>query len=114
GGNMVACEQYLDMLTNRTFRHTLLVRAPRANAIRRALTVDSFRNQHVSALLRPVKPAPQATGSPQPIIYGSYVDGENRRINVDKPHAKVMFDRLLAACPYAVPFEELVNAVAAF
>ncbi len=116
GGSMVACEQYLDLLTNRTFRHTLLVQTRRANAIRRALTVDSFRNQHISALLKPVNPAPvpQPTRSPQPVIYGTYVDVENHRITVDKPHAKAMFDRLVAACPYAVPFEELVSGVAAF
>lgn len=106
GGNMVACEQYLDLLTNRAFRQTLLVRAGRAASIKRALTADSFRGQHVSVLLRPVAPAPAAAGS--------YVDVENHRIDVHQPHAKALFDRLVAVSPYAAPFEELVGAVAAF
>lgn len=116
GGNLVACEQYLDLLTNRAFRQTLLVHAGRSAAIRRALTADSFRSQHVSVLLRPASPAPgpQAGKSPQPVIHGTYVDVENRRIDVHQPHAKALFDRLVAASPYAVSFEELVNGVAAF
>lgn len=116
GGNMLACEQYVDLLTNRAFRQTLLVSTRRAHAIRRALTADNFRNQHISVLLRPVAPAPgpQAGTGPQPVVHGSYVDVENRRIDVHQPHAKALFDRLVAASPYAVPFEELVGGVAAF
>jgi SAM-dependent methyltransferase len=109
GGNMVACEQYLDLLANRAFRQSLLVHAGRSAGIRRALTADSFRNQHISALLKPAGPAP----APQAGILASYVDAENRRIDVEKPHAKALFDRLVAASPYAVPFEELVNEAAA-
>jgi len=116
GGNMVACEQYLDLLTNRAFRQTLLVQAGRSASIRRALTADSFRNQHISVLLRPVPAAsgPVAGKSPQPAPQGSYVDVENRRLDVDQPQAKALFDHLVAASPYAVPFEELVGGVAAF
>lgn len=114
GGNLLACEQYLDLLTNRAFRQTLLVQAGRSASIRRALTADSFRDQHISVLLRPASPpAPRAGASPQPVVHGSYVDLENRRIDVNQPHAKTLFDRLVAASPYAVPFEDLVSAVAA-
>jgi SAM-dependent methyltransferase/methyltransferase-like protein len=113
GGNMLACEQYVDLLTNRAFRQTLLVGNRRAPAIRRGLTPDNIRNQHISVLLQPAKPAAAGT-APQPVVLGSYLDVENRRIDVQQPHAKALFDRLVAASPYAVPFEELVGGVAAF
>lgn len=117
GGNLLACEQYLDLLTNRVFRQTLLVHAGRSTAIKRALTAASFRNQHISALLRAAPPAPAsaqpAAPSPPPAVLASYVDAENHRIDVDQPHAKALFDRLVAAHPYAVPFEDLVNEVVA-
>lgn len=100
GGNMLACEQYVDLLTNRAFRQTLLVSTKRSAAIRRGLTPDNFRNQHISALMRPAD--------------GAYVDLENRRIEVKQPQTRPLFERLMAASPYAVPFEELVDTVAAF
>jgi SAM-dependent methyltransferase/methyltransferase-like protein len=114
--NIIACEQYVDLLTNRAFRQTLLVRAERSAAIKRALTAESFRGQHISAQLTISNPAPvlRTTKTPQPTIYATYIDSANRQINANQPLAKVMLDKLVAASPYAVPFEELVCTVAAF
>ena len=115
-GNIVACEQYIDLLTNRAFRQTLLVRAERSAAMKRALTADSFKGQHISAQLKPINPAPvlQTTKTAQPSAHATYADAANRQINANQPHAKVMLDTLVAASPYAVPFEALVQVVATF
>jgi SAM-dependent methyltransferase/methyltransferase-like protein len=106
-GNIVACEQYVDLLTNRAFRRTLLVHAGRSSALKRELTAESFRDQHISVQLK-------LAHSPQPGNQGNYVDAANRPISVHQPHARAMLDRLVAASPYAVPFEEVVDVVAAF
>jgi SAM-dependent methyltransferase/methyltransferase-like protein len=113
GGNILASEQYVDLLANRVFRQTLLVPAGRAPAIKRALTADSFRNLHISTQLK-AAPAVQAAKSPQAVAHGTYVDGTNHQITANQPLAKALLDRLVAASPYAVPFEELIKDLAAF
>ena len=84
--------------------------------MKRALTAESFRGQHISAQLTITNPAPvlRTTKTAQPTIHATYTDSANRQINANQPHAKVMLDKLVATSPYAVPFEELVSTVAAY
>ncbi len=115
-GNIIACEQYVDLLTNRAFRQTLLVRAERAPSVQRALSTTSFRDLHISAQLKAtaVEPALQTTKTPQPTAHAVYADVHGRQINANQAHAKVMIDTMVAASPYTVPFVQIVDAVAAF
>ncbi len=115
-GNIIACEQYVDLLTNRAFRQTLLIRADRAASVQRALSPASFRDLHVSVQLKPatVEPQLQTTKTPQPVAHAVYSDVHGRQINANQPHAKVMIDTLVAASPYSIPFTQAVQAVAAY
>ena len=115
-GNIIACEQYVDLLTNRAFRQTLLVRAERAPMVQRALSATSFHDLHISAQLKVANPEPvlQTTKSPQAAVHAVYTDAHGRQINANQAHAKVMIDTLVAASPYTVPFARVVDAVAAF
>ncbi|WP_236200966.1 class I SAM-dependent methyltransferase [Pseudomonas pseudonitroreducens] len=49
GHSQVALEQYLDILTNRSSRQTLLVHADRANSIRYRISPERLAKLHVSA-----------------------------------------------------------------
>lgn len=53
GGDQILLEQYLDFVTNRTFRQTLLVHADRASSIQYRLRPESVRVLHYAALLQP-------------------------------------------------------------
>ena len=115
-GNIIACEQYVDLLTNRAFRQTLLIRAERAPAVQRALSGTSFLDLHVSAQLKAAHPEPllQTTKTPQPTAHAVYTDAHGRQVNANQPHAKVMLDTLVAASPYTVSFVQVVEAVNAY
>jgi methyltransferase-like protein len=115
-GNIIACEQYVDLLTNRAFRQTLLVRAERSAAVQRVLSATSFRDLHLSTQLKPANPEPvlQTTKTLQPAVHAVYTDAQGRQINANQPHAKVMIDTLVAASPYTVSFMQIVDAVSAY
>jgi trans-aconitate methyltransferase len=115
-GNIIACEQYVDMLTNRAFRQTLLVRAERSATVQRALSAASFRDLHISVQLKATNPEPvlQTTKTPQPVAHAVYSDSHGRQINANQAHAKVMIDSIVAAAPYTVPFAHIVDAVNAY
>lgn len=115
-GNIITCEQYVDLLTNRAFRQTLLVHADRASSVQRALSATSFRDLHISVQLKASKPEPvlQTTKTPQAVVHAVYTDVHGRQINANQAHAKVMIDTLVAASPYSVPFAKIVADVSAF
>ncbi len=115
-GNIIACEQYVDLLTNRAFRQTLLIRADRSPFVQRALSANSYRDLHISAQLKPATAeiALQTTQTPQPTAHAVYSDVLGRQINAHQAHAKVMIDAMVAASPYTVPFTHIVDAVATF
>ena len=121
-GNIVACEQYVDLLTNRAFRQTLLIRTDRAPFVQRALSANSYRDLHISAQLTPVNPANAANAAnadislqtTQASSHAAYTDVLGRQINAHQAHAKVMIDTMVAASPYTVSFTQIVEAVAAF
>ena len=111
-GNLIACEQYVDLLTNRAFRSSLLVHADRVPDLERALGPASFSGLHLSAQLthadaEPARPATAQVRSPDAV----YADAQGREIAAHQPHTRAMIDTLIAAKPYAVPFSELVDAV---
>ncbi len=115
-GNIIACEQYVGLLTNRAFRQTLLIRAEGAPAVQRALSGASFRDLHISAQLKVThaEPVLQTTKTPQPTAHAVYTDAHGRQVNANQPHAKVMLDTLVAASPYTVSFAQVVEAVYAY
>jgi len=110
--NLVACEQYVDLLTNRAFRSTLLVRADRAADLQRTLSAASFSGLHVSTQLTRDEVEPALLATPQGRSPDAvYSDARGRQLATHQPHTSAMIETLIAAAPYAVPFSEVVDAV---
>ncbi|MDT5266198.1 MAG: hypothetical protein QOI90_2824 [Mycobacterium sp.] len=108
GLDHVLVEQHLDFVVNRSYRHTLLVKAERAEQISR--TVDRNRNRrlHVAAQLRPVIGRTLLDHSNQQ--YGA--DGAAAIVAYD-PAVKAAIDALSARWPWTLSWQELRAAVLA-
>ncbi|MGR4893590.1 methyltransferase regulatory domain-containing protein [Sphingopyxis sp. LARHCG72] len=62
GDSQVRLEQYLDFVSNRSFRQTLLVHSERLPDIRYRLDAERLRSLHIAASLPPREPAPVEAG----------------------------------------------------
>jgi methyltransferase-like protein/predicted O-methyltransferase YrrM len=104
-GDVVEQEQFLDFLTNRTFRCALLV--PQEAAINRSVTAARLRALYVRSPLRPEAPAPNLLTS-EPESFRS--EPHNTTIGVSQPVTKVALAHLGSLYPRALAFDELLLA----
>ncbi|WP_052120515.1 methyltransferase regulatory domain-containing protein [Inquilinus limosus] len=107
GDSQVRLEQYLDFVSNRTFRQTLLVHADRAGDISYRLDGERLRALHVAAFLPPrgdavLDDAPRPYGPP-----GS------RPLILPQRSLKAAAAALTAAWPGTLDFRSLMAAVEA-
>jgi methyltransferase-like protein len=102
GHDQVLLEQYLDFVTDRAFRRSLLVRKERAGEIAYQLQDARMRQLHVAALLKCADGAVRLDGEPQRF------DAANGNLVVlDSSAAKLAAEALARAWPFTVSFDEL-------
>jgi methyltransferase-like protein len=107
GDSQVRLEQYLDFVSNRTFRQTLLVHADRAGAIRYRLDGERLRALHVAAFLPPQGDA-ALDDAPRP-----YGPPNSRPLILPQRSLKAAAAALTAAWPGTLDFRSLMAAVEA-
>jgi len=106
GHSQVLLEQYLDFVTDRAFRRSLLVRKERAGEISYRLREERMRELHVAASLKCADDAIRLDGSPQRFEAAS---GDS--VVLDSNAAKLAVDALSRAWPFTMSFDELRRAV---
>lgn len=103
-GDVIRAEQYLDFVSNRTFRQTLLCH--RDLAIDRHLTADRIAGFHVAGRLR------RATGD-GPAGGIRFIGNNGHAVDSDCAVVGAAFDYLAEIWPRTVPFQTLFNTSAA-
>jgi methyltransferase-like protein len=103
-GNRIApMEQSIDIVTGRTFRQTLLVRASREAAIQRVFDRSRLQNLHflgpIAALSQPASTAGWTFGAPI-----------GRTLSTSSPAVQRAFAALIARGPGSIAYEELLEA----
>ena len=106
-GDLVQLEQYLDFLTNRTFRRTLLCHE--SVVLDRAVDPKLVFDLELSALVHPVSLQPDVA-STEPEVFRA---DDGQTISTNSPLIKAALVELFAAWPGAVPFEELCRRIGA-
>jgi len=107
GDSQVRLEQYLDFVSNRTFRQTLLVHADRAGDISYRLDGERLRALHVAAFLPPQGEA-VLDDAPRP-----YGPAGSRPLILPQRSLKAAAAALTAAWPGTLDFRSLMAAVEA-
>ncbi|MGK9234254.1 class I SAM-dependent methyltransferase [Inquilinus limosus] len=107
GDSQIRLEQYLDFVSNRTFRQTLLVHADRAGDIRYRLDGERLRQLHVAAFLPPQGDA-VLDDAPRP-----YGPQSLRPVILPQRSVKAAAAALTAAWPGTLDFRSLMAAVEA-
>jgi SAM-dependent methyltransferase len=114
GRDVVATEQYMDFLRNRSFRQTLLVHAERLPAVRRGLTPESPRRFLLSFGLAPVSAAGAvAPAAPDPAAALEFRDAGGRQLRVAAPLLKSFLLHVGGCYPRPVPHAEALAAARA-
>lgn len=102
--DLIAVEQYMDVLWNRSFRNTLLCHEN--VPLRRQLTPANLGGLHFAGPFRPESPAPDlASNTPE-----KFVTPKGVAITTAVPSVKAALSRLGTRWPQAVSFEELASA----
>ena len=102
GKNRVAREQYLDFLSGRRFRQTLLCRAELP--LRFGFSPDTIARFHVACMARPVSSKPDlASDAPE-----KFAGEKDANMEVSLPLAKAALVVLAKIWPRALPFPELL------
>ena len=96
----VAIEQYLDMLTGRTFRQSILVKANRLASVRRNLTSESIEG--MSFLTSELKSESEASGG------GALTDGFGRRLSTTEPAIMSALGALIDRYPASSTLTDLL------
>lgn len=109
GRDVVATEQYMDFLRNRSFRQTLLVHAERLPAVRRGLTPESPRRFLLSFGLSPVAAA-EAGAEAGPSAPVEFRDPGGRQLRVAAPLLKAFLLHLREAYPRPVAHADALEA----
>ena len=99
-------EQYLDYLTNRCFRQSLLCRADAGST--REIELERLEQQAYFAHWH--APEDLALTSEQPVAFSQ---GDDKDLNVSHPLAKAALAHLSKEFPDAIPYPELTAAAAA-
>lgn len=107
GHSQVLLEQYLDFVTNRTFRQTLLVHDRRAGDIRYRIDGERMRNLHFAARLSCQDGQIRLDNSRQ--IFGTNTSSLASEIPAVKAAIKVLSD----AWPETVSYDDLVERTGA-
>jgi SAM-dependent methyltransferase len=106
GGVQVLAEQYLDFVSNRMFRETLVVHSDRAGQIQYTPARRRYEAMHVAATLPPA-------GEPTAIdfTHQEYEQVGGETLFTNDPGIKAALDALTAAYPWTMSRDELVEAV---
>jgi SAM-dependent methyltransferase/Fe2+ transport system protein FeoA len=107
-GLQVLADQYLDFVTNRMFRETLLVHADRAPQIRYELDQSRYTQLHFAAWLPPAGEPTRLDNSRQ-----EYLQSDGATLFTNDLGIKATVDALSAAWPWTVSRSELVDTVRA-
>lgn len=106
GSNQVLVEQYLDFVTNRAFRETLLVRSENARRIRHQLDPERFAQLHFAAWSPPVDGPTVLDHSRQ-----EYEVADGATLFTNDPGLKATMDTLNEAWPWTLAYDEVVDEV---
>ena len=101
GNDMVASEQWLDLLSGRTFRQTLLIAGERMNDVNRALTPESLAGLH---FVLPIGSVVKRDGDSATITLP-----DTRSITSHAPAVADMFEVIGKALPGSTAFDGLVK-----
>jgi methyltransferase-like protein len=101
----VLVEQYLDFVTNRTFRQSLFVPAERAPQIDYNPTADRFRRLNLAALVPPIDGPVRLDDSRQ-----EFRQADGATLFTNAPAIKAALDVLGTHWPWTVSHDELVAA----
>lgn len=105
GGNLLTSEQYMDFLSGRAFRQTLVCH--QAAPVSRNVTADRVSTMFFASAFEPVSPAPRvATDDPE-----EFSVSKERTISTAHPLAKAMLVELHKAYPGCLTFRELCDRV---
>lgn len=99
GNDLIASEQWLDILTGRTFRQSLLIAGERMSGVNRALTPESIERLHF------VLPSSGTLKRDGDITTFSLADG--RSITSTFTNVGTMFDKMVASHPGSSSLDEL-------
>jgi methyltransferase-like protein len=108
GGDQVLTEQYLDFVTNRMFRESLLVHSERAAQINHTPGRSRYARLHLSAFLPPADEPTRIDYSRQ-----EYLQTDGSRLFTNDPGIKAGIDALTDRWPWTMSRHELVDAVSA-
>jgi len=105
GNNLERMEQYIDFLTGRTFRQSLLVHAAKHGTIMRTLTPDRLDGLHIQSNLTLIPPADAVT-NPQPFIFR---DPAARTLTTPCPYVCASLEALGRAYPRTASIDGLIG-----
>jgi SAM-dependent methyltransferase/methyltransferase-like protein len=108
GGVQVLVEQYLDFVTNRIFRESLLVRAERAPLIRYDPDAGRYGRLHVAAWTPAVDGPTRLDTSRQ-----EYLESDGAKLFTNDPGIKAVLEVLNGRWPWTISRPELIAAVQA-
>ncbi len=102
GGQILPVEQYMDIVTGRTFRQSLMVRVEAEAAISRRLDPARIEALHLVASrdLRKTIEADQST---------LFADGAGRNLRTAHPDVVAALDRLIGRLPGSAQISDLIN-----
>lgn len=106
GGAQVLVEQYLDFVTNRTFRQSLFVHAERAQQISYDPDADRFRRLHLAATVPPLDGPTRLDTSRQ-----EFQQADGATLFTNAPAIKAALDALTERWPWTLSHDELVATV---
>ncbi|TXL79511.1 methyltransferase domain-containing protein [Vineibacter terrae] len=99
---LLAHEQYLDILTGRTFRRSILIRTATMGPVQRALNPARLMDLHIAG---------QFTEAPEPEVSGArtFRHRAGRMLTTASPNVHVALERLAARYPGTVTPAELIH-----
>lgn len=100
-GDQELAEQYLDFLSNRKFRKSLIVNADKKQHINRTLTIENFKNLHLSCYLETNKLTPDNTAQA--------VGKKDLNLTISDVFFKAIIKQMNKSFPSTVSIETLIQ-----